>query len=395
MAQPIMPDPQACPLFWSLPKVKRTSRRHGKMTLMTDWRHTSAQFAVTHNTACALEFDSLKSPSCSALGELMRRRYFISLIGGAAAWPVATRAQQARHVPIIGYVAPTNPLVPSRSTSAFLQRLRELGWTDGQTITIESRWTAGHPERLDEIAAEFVRLKVDLIVTSSTSDSIVMKHVAPQIPMVFAVSGDPVGYGLVASLARPGGNITGLSLQSPDSAGKRIQLLREIVPGLHRLAILANPSSPNVMPEVSDVQAAARTFGLDVTTSEVRQIADVNSTFELLKSWADALYVVPDPLVNANRILIGTLALGARLPMTCGFRELVEAGCLMSYGPNLPDLYRRAAEFADKILRGARPSDIPVEQPTKFELVINLKTAKALGLTVPLTLQAAANEVIE
>ncbi len=163
----------------------------------------------------------------------------------------------------------------------------------------------------------------------------------------------------------------------------------------HRLAILANPSSPSAMLEVSDVQASARTFGLDVTTSEMRQTADINSTFELLKSRADALYVVADPLVNTNRILIGTLALGARLPMTCGFRELVEAGCLMSYGPNLPDLYHRAAEFADRILRGTRPSDIPVEQPTKFDLVINRTTAKALDLRVPDQLLAIANEVIE
>jgi len=325
----------------------------------------------------------------------MRRREFISLLGGAAAWPLVARAQPARHVPIVGYVAPSNPLIPSRSTGAFLQRLRELGWIEGQTITIESRWAAGRPERLDEIAAEFVRLKVDLIVTSSTNDSIVMKQVAPQIPMVFAVSGDPVGFGLVASLAQPGGNVTGLSLQSTDVAGKRLEFLREVVPGLRRLAILANPSSPNVMPEMSEVQAAARTFGLDVTTSEIRRTADVDSTFELLKSRADALYVVGDPLVNANRILIGTLALGARLPMMCGFRELVEAGCLMSYGPNLPDLYRRAAEFADKILRGARAGDIPVEQPTKFDLVLNLTTAKALGLTVPDKLIALADEVIE
>src|SRR5271166_4280508 len=249
---------------------------------------------------------------------------------------------------------------------------------------------------LDEIAAEFVRLKVDLIVTSSTNDSIVMKQVAPQIPMVFAVSGDPVGFGLVASLARPGGNVTGLSIQTTDSAGKRLQLFREIVPGLHRLSILANPSSANVGLEVTEVQAAARTFGLDVATSEIHRIADVDSTFELLKSRADALYVVSDPLVNANRILIGTLALRARMPMMCMFRELVEAGCLMSYGPNLPDLYRRAAEFADKILRGgARPSDIPVEQPTRFDLVLNLTTAKALGLVVPPTLLVIAEQVIE
>ena len=323
------------------------------------------------------------------------RRKFISFLGGAAAWPVVARAQQARHVPIIGYVAPTNPLMPSRSTGAFLQRLRELGWIEGQTITIESRWAAGRPERLDEIAAEFVRLKVDLIVTSSTNDSIVMKQVAPQIPMVFAVSGDPVGVGLVASLARPGGNVTGLSNQSTDSAVKRVQWLREIVPGLHRLAILANPSSPQAMVEVSEVQAAARTLGIDIATSEMRQTADVNSAFELLKSRADALYIVPDPLVNTNRILIGTLALGARLPMMCGFRESVEAGCLMSYGPNLPDLYRRAAEFADKILRGTKPADIPVEQPTRFDFVLNLTTAKAIGLDIPETLLARADEIIE
>ena len=161
------------------------------------------------------------------------------------------------------------------------------------------------------------------------------------------------------------------------------------------MAILANPSSPNVMQEISEVQAAARTFGLDVTTSQIRRTADLDSTFELLKSRTDALYVVADPLVNANRILIGTLGLGARLPMMCGFRELAEAGCLMSYGPDLPDLYRRAAEFADKILRGARPSDIPVEQPTKFDLVVNLKTAKALGLTIPESFLTRADEVIE
>ena len=230
----------------------------------------------------------------------IRRRKFISFLGGAAAWPVVAWAQQARHVPIIGYVAPTNPLIPSRNTGAFLQRLRELGWIEDQTITIESRWAAGRPERLDEIAAEFVRLKVDLIVTSSTNDSIVMKQVAPQIPMVFAVSGDPVGVGLVASLARPGGNVTGLSNQSTDSAVKRVQWLREIVPGLHRLAILANPNSPQAMVEVSEVQAAARTLGVDVATSEMRQTADVNSALEQLKSRADALYIVPDPLANTK-----------------------------------------------------------------------------------------------
>jgi ABC-type uncharacterized transport system substrate-binding protein len=326
----------------------------------------------------------------------MQRRKFISLVGAAAVtWPLAARAQQARHVPVIGYVAPSDPLIPSRSTGAFLQRLHELGWIEGRTIAIETRWAAGHPERLDEIAAEFIRLKVDLIVTSSTNDSVVMKRVAPQIPTVFAVSGDPVGYGLVESLARPGGNVTGLSLQSPNSSGKRLQLLREIVPGLRRLAILGNPGSSNVVLEMNEVQAAARTFGLDVTISEMRQTADVNSAFELLKSRTDAVYVVADPVANTNRALIGTSALGARLPMMCGFREFADAGCLISYGPNLPDLYRRAAEFADKILRGTKPADIPVEQPTRFDFVLNLTTAKAIGVDIPETLLSRADEVIE
>jgi ABC transporter substrate binding protein len=242
---------------------------------------------------------SAHTMSRSALEEAvpgMRRREFITLLGGAAAWPRVAWAQQARHVPVIGYVAPTNPLIPSRTTGAFLQRLRELGWIGGQTITIESRWAAGRPERLDEIAAEFVRLKVDLIVTTSTNDSIVMKQVASQIPMVFAVSGDPVGYGLVASLARPGGNVTGLSLQSIDSAGKRVQLMHEIVPGLHRLAILANPSSPNVTLEVMEVQAVARTFGFDVATSEIRRAADVYSN--LTRALAPAEYPLRKPTVG-------------------------------------------------------------------------------------------------
>src|SRR5499427_8321451 len=184
----------------------------------------------------------------------IRRRKFISFLGGAAAWPVVARAQQARHVPIIGYVAPTNPLMPSRSTGAFLQRLRELGWIEGQTITIESRWAAGRPERLDEIAAEFVRLKVDVIVTTSSNDSIAMKRATSITPIVFAVSGDPVGAGLVASLARPGGNLTGLSIQQTESAGKRIELLQEVVPALRRLGILGNPESPNVGLELPEVQ---------------------------------------------------------------------------------------------------------------------------------------------
>ena len=325
----------------------------------------------------------------------IRRRKFISFLGGAAAWPVVAWAQQARHVPIIGYVAPTNPLIPSRSTGAFLQRLRELGWSEDRTVVIEHRWAEGRPERVSEIAAEFVRRQVDVIVTTSSNDSLAMKRATSVIPIVFAVSGDPVGTGLVASLARPGGNLTGMSIQQTESAGKRIELLREVVPGLRRLGILGNPESPNVVLELSEVQTAALALGLDIANSEIRRAADVAPAFEWLKARADALYIVTDPLVSTNRVRINTLALGARLPTIYGFREFVESGGMMCYGPYFPALYRRTAEFVDKILRGTKPADIPVEQPTKFELVINLTTAKAVGLTVPESLLLRADEVIE
>jgi putative ABC transport system substrate-binding protein len=212
---------------------------------------------------------------------------------------------------------------------------------------------------------------------------------------VFAAAGDPVGTGLVTSLARPGGNITGLSIQQTDLASKRLEMLREALPGLHTVAILANISSPNSVLEMAEVQAAARTLDLAVVISEVRGAEDIVPAFDALKGRADALYVCGSPLLTTNRIRINTLALAVRVPTMHGFREMTEAGGLMSYGPNFPSLFRRAAEYVDKILRGGKPSDLPVEQPTKFDLVLNLTTAKALGLTVPPSLLARADEVIE
>jgi putative tryptophan/tyrosine transport system substrate-binding protein len=325
---------------------------------------------------------------------MIRRREFIAGVGSAAAWPVVARAQQPM-TSVIGYLGPSSPENMGRNTIAFLQRLRDLGWIEGRTIRIEHRWAAGRPERTVEIASEFVRLKVDLIVTTSTNDSVAMKQATSDIPIVFAVAGDPVGVGLVASLARPGGNITGLSIQQTDTTSKRIELLREVIPALRRLTILANPNSPNVISELPEVQVAARTLGLDSAISEIKSAQDIPVAFEGLESRADALYVVTDPLVSANRVRINTLALAARLPTMYGFRELVESGGLMSYGPYLPDLYRRTADFVDKILRGTKPADIPVEQPTRFDLVLNSTTAKALGLTIPATLLAIADEVIQ
>ena len=326
----------------------------------------------------------------------MRRREFITLLCGAAVtWPLAAHAQQPEKLPTIGFLGANRPSAQSQWTAAFVQRLRELGWIEGRSIAIEYRWAEGPSERYAEIAAEFVRLKVDVIVTYATPAVIAAKQATSVIPIVFAAAADPVSTGLVASLARPGGNVTGLSSQASDLAGKRLALLQEVVPGLGRLAVLANVGSPNALLEMREVQATTSTLGLEVATLEIRRAEDIAPAFEAIKGRAQALYVAIDPLTVTNRIRINTLAQGARLPTMYALREYVEAGGLMSYGPNLPDLFRRAADYVDKVLRGVKPADIPIEQPTKFDLVVNLVTAKALGLEVPPNLLARADEVIE
>jgi putative tryptophan/tyrosine transport system substrate-binding protein len=326
----------------------------------------------------------------------MNRREFITLLGGAApAWPYMARAQQPAKPATIGFLGATTASAQRDWTDAFIQRLRELGWIEGRTVTIEYRWAEGRTERFAEIATEFVRLKVDVIVTQGTSIVIAVKQATSVIPIVFASAGNPVGNRLVTSLARPGGNVTGLSSQASDTVGKRLEFLRDIIPGLRRLAILGNVESTYAMLEMGEVQAAARTLGLEVVMVEIRRDEDIARAFEALSERAGALYVVTDPLAFTQRIRIHTLALAARLPTAAAFREFVETGGLMSYGTNLPNQYRRAADYVDRILRGAKPADLPVEQPTKFDLVINLTTAKALGLEVPPTLLARADEVIE
>jgi putative ABC transport system substrate-binding protein len=268
-------------------------------------------------------------------------------------------------------------------------------WVGPRVATIEYRWAEGRSERYTDIAAEFVALNVEIIVTEGTAAVAAAKRATPVIPIVFAAAGDPVGTGVVASLARPGGNVTGLSIQQTDIAAKRLELLREVVPGLRRLTILANIGTAGAVLDMDEVVATTRTLGLEATKLQIRRAEDIVPGFDEIKGRTDALYVVLDPLINTNRIRINSLALGARLPTIHTHEELVEAGGLMSYGPNFVDLHRRAAELVDKILRGAKPADIPVEQPTKFELAINLKTAKALGLSVPPTLLARADKVIE
>jgi putative ABC transport system substrate-binding protein len=323
-----------------------------------------------------------------------RRKFLATLIGGATTWPLAARAQQAGKLPTIGFLG-ASASIESQRVAAFVQRLRELAWIDGRNLAIEYRWAEGRNERYAEAAAELVRLKVDVIVTVATPATLAAKQATTVIPIVFGAASDPVGTGLVESLARPGGNVTGLSNQISDTGGKKLEFLRDVVPSLRRLAILANVGNPAVVLDMGEAQAAARKLGLEVTTSEIRRAEDIAPAFDALKGRADALYVCTDPLVNTHRIRVNTLALAARLPTIHGLREYVEAGGLMSYGPNLPDLMRRAADYVDKILRGAKPGDIPVEQPTKFDVVINLTTAKALGLQIPDRLLALANEVIE
>src|SRR5215469_14367061 len=292
----------------------------------------------------------------------MRRRDFIKLIAGSAAsWPLTAGAQQAGKLPTIGFLGAAKRSAYSQWDAAFVQRLRELGWIEGRTVTIEYRWSEGRSERYPEIAAEFVRLKVDVIVATGGGVP-AAKQATSAIPIVFPVAGDPVGGGFVATLARPGGNITGLSLQQTDVASKRVELLRDAVPGLRRMAILVNAGNVNAVLELGEVQAAGRTLGLAATTSEIRRAEDIVSAFEALKGRADAVYVVAEPLVFSNRARIHTLAMAGRLPAIYNSREYIEMGGLMSYGPNFPDLFRRSADVVDKILRGAKPADLPVEQ---------------------------------
>ena len=326
----------------------------------------------------------------------MRRRDFIKAAAAVTtAWPLAARAQQSG-MRRIGFLGAATPSVASAWVAAFVQRLKELGWIENQNLVIEYRWAEGRYERFAaEIASEFVRIKVDVIMTWSGGPVIAAKQATTSIPIVFALQTDPVGTGLVASLSRPGGNVTGLSVEQTDTVGKRLELLREIVLGLKRLAIMANVAGPGAVLEMAEVVAAAQTLGIEVVPSRIQKADDIAVAFDSFKGRAEALYVSTDPLVFTNRIRINTLAQGARLPTMYGQREYVEAGGLVSYGANIPGLFRRSADYVDKILRGAKPADLPVEEPTKFDLVINLTTAKALGRTIPQTLLHRADEVIE
>jgi ABC-type uncharacterized transport system substrate-binding protein len=326
---------------------------------------------------------------------MMRRRQFMTLLGGAAAaWPLTAHAQRTGKLPTIGFLGVASPSTWKPWVAAFVQRLRELGWVEGQTIAIEYRWAEGRSERFDEIIAEFVRLNVNVIVLGGLAVP-AAKRATSVIPIVFALAPDPVGSGLVASLARPGGNVTGLSTQSGDLFDKRLEILKEVIPDIRHLAIIANRDSPQGALEISDAHDKTRKLGIDVTITDIARAEDIAPAIDALKGHAEFLYVVSDAFANANRVRINTFALAARIPTMHANREYIETGGLISYGANYPDLFRRAGDYVDKIMRGAKPGDIPVEQPTKFDLVINLTTAKALGLDIPATLLARADVVIE
>jgi putative tryptophan/tyrosine transport system substrate-binding protein len=329
----------------------------------------------------------------------MRRREFLRLAIGSAAivWARPTLAQKSGKVPIIAFMGGATPAMWAPWTGAFVDRLKSLGWIDGETVKLEFRWAEGRPELITPLAQEFARLNPSVIIggANDVAGTKAIRKEIPTVPILFFAN-DPLGSGLVNSLARPSGNMTGISLQTLDLANKRFELLRETVPSVRRLAVMASANTAPTILEMNTVQGLARKFEIDPIPLEIKQAEDIESAFARLKTeQADALYVVIDALLNTNRLLIVRSAEAAKLPAIYGTHDWVRSGGLMSYGSNFPVLFTRLAEMADSILRGTKPEEIPVEQPTRFELVINLKTAKAIGLSIPGSLLARADDVIE
>lgn len=332
--------------------------------------------------------------SSLSLGANMRWRDFIKLAGAAMTpmiGPDNALGQQPRPPTTVGFLGAATPTIWSANVTAFQNRLRELDWIDGRNISIEYRWAQGRDDRYAEFASEFAHRKVDIIVTAV----IALKKATSTIPIVFAAAGDPVRTGLVSSLSRPGGNVTGLSNLQTDLGGRRLSLLREIQPNLKKVAVLGNVESPLIALEIEGVKEDGAKLGLETFKLQVTKAEEIVPAIQALNGVADALYICSDPFLTTHRVRINTLAIAQKLPTVNAFREYVVAGGLLSYGPNFPDLFRRSADYVDKILRGAKPTEIPVEQPVKFDLVINNTTAKAIGLTIPEQFLMRANEVIE
>jgi putative ABC transport system substrate-binding protein len=318
------------------------------------------------------------------------------LVCSLLAAPLGAEAQPAAKVYRIGVLETTSPATAATVHDAFRQGLRELGYVEGQNLVLEYRWAGGKAERFPRLAAELVALKVDVIVARGTPASLAAKTATPTIPVVMAAAGNPVGTGLVHSLARPGANVTGLSGVSEDLAGKRIELVKDVVPQVSRIGFLWNPGNPSNRLVFEETRVAARRFGLTVESLAVRKSEDLEPVFEAARrARVQAIVMSVDATIQHQAPRITALAIQNRLPAMYGSREFVEAGGLMSYAVHFPDLYRRAATYVDRILRGAKPAELPVEQPTKFEFVINLRTARALGLTIPPSLLARVDHTIE
>ena len=327
----------------------------------------------------------------------MKRREFITLVGGAAAaWPLEARAQQPQRMRRIGRLSPLSVAAEAPMLAGLRQGLNELGWIEGQNFAFELRFADGNLDRLPQLADELVREKVDVIVTGSSPGASAAKNATSTIPIVMVTTGNPVQGGLIATLARPGGNVTGVTALGQVLNAKRLELLKEAVPSLKRVAILTNPASPYTDPFLQESEAAVHALGIEVRVLEAREPHDLERAFEtIVNEHAEALMVLADPMFITHRRRIVELAAKNGLPSVFGERGSVHAGGLIFYGASLPDMYRRAATYVDKILKGAKPADLPVEQPTAFELAINLKTAKVLGLELPWFLQQRADEVIE
>jgi putative ABC transport system substrate-binding protein len=326
----------------------------------------------------------------------MRRRDFLTLLGGAiAAEPWAATAQEARKLPRIGFLGNSTATLEANLVGPFREGLRDLGYVEGRNILIEYRWAEGNYERFPSLIAELIALKVDLIVTAGTPAALAVKKASASIPLVMVAVGDPVGSGLVASLGRPGGNATGLTSIAPELEGKRLELLKEVLPNVSRVAVLWNPANAYQIGSEKEVQTAARVLRMSVASLPVRNREELDNAFAaILRERADAVLVLADRLFLHNRGRIADFVITNRLPGMNAYRELVEAGGFMSFGPNYAIMHRQAATFVDKILKGAKPADLPVEQPAKFELVINLKAARALGITIPQSVLLRADEVI-
>jgi ABC-type uncharacterized transport system substrate-binding protein len=327
----------------------------------------------------------------------VRRREFIALVGATAvAWPLAAHAQTPRKLARIGYLSPGNRTVSAHLVEAFLQGLRELDYVEGQNFAMEYRWGEGRQERLPELAVELVRLELDVLVATTSAAVQAAMNATRTVPIIMAGGGDPVGLGLVASLARPGGNVTGPSMMNTEVVSKRIQMLREVVPGLRRVAVLVNSVNPIHALFMRETESTARMLGLELQPIEVHGPEDFEAAFAAAaQGKAGALVAFDDSLTLQYRSRIVALAAASRLPTMYGYREFPDEGGLISYGANLSSHYHLAAKYVDKVLKGAKPANLPVEQASKFDLVINLKTAKALGLTVPPSLLLRADELIE